>query len=192
MSAQSTPATRVGLTGPRALVGGRWRRAGELLGVARVTAPYSLAFVAGVVLAALTGMLVLVTALPMIPVTYGLSPWGRSWSSRVHHRMAWWWDARAAGLALNAERSLFGHDDGATDKNHLVVVPRLRRLTITLTGRCYTFKPLPGMTMADIAQAVPRLLLRWHAADVRVVHTLGERDVALVVTSRLPEVREWR
>ena len=157
-----------------------------------VLAPYWCAVVAGVVLAVWTGLLALATLLPMIPVTFGLSPWGRRWSARVRHRTVWWWDARAAGLALNAERSLFGHDDGATDRDHLVVAPRLRRLAMTATGRTYLLRPLPGQTLADIEQAVPRLLLRWHAADVRVVHTLGERDVALVVTSRLPEVREWR
>lgn len=192
MSAQSTPATRVGLTGPRALVGGRWRRRIEAVGVARVLAPVWLALLVGVALVVWTGLLPLVPV-PLLGVAaFAVSPWGRRWSLRAWYRTAWWWDGRAAGLALNAERGVLGHDDGATDKDHMVVVPRLRKLTITPTGRTYVIRPLPGMTMADVEQAVPRLVLRWSAADVRVVHSLGQRDVVLVVTAKVPTVRAWR
>ena len=181
--------TRV--AGPRHLVGGRWRASAERASVALAIAPGLAALTLSA--AALVLVSVLVAALVLITFASAVVCWpiGRRWARRAYWRTRWWWDARAGLLALNAEQNLTGSDTGAVDVAHVVVVPFVRRLDVLPAGRRYLLRPLPTQTVSTFEDACGRLAQRWGAASVTVEHTIGSRDLALIVSARLPESRPW-
>lgn len=185
-----SPQTSQRLAGPRHLLAGRWRRRLELAAVTLAVSPVLLGGLAALVVLVEFGpwpALLLVVAWLAAAGTFG-----RPWASWAYWRARWWFDARAAGLSLNAEAGLFGTDAGADDDEHLVVVPRLRSLRLTSTGRRYRIKPLPGQVVADFEVAAARLAIRWAASEVRVEHVPGARCVALVVETATPAPVAWQ
>ena len=183
--------TSRGLAGPRSLVAGGWRARLEVATVMAVTAPIWLTVLAAVWIAVTAGWAVGYT------VAVGVVAWFscrrvRPYTMLVWWRARWWWDARAGGLAVNAEPSLLGHDDGAVDRHHRVVTPRCQVIRAAGGGRCYRVRPLPGQTVTDFEAAIPRLVMRWAAAHVGVDYRVGERHVTILVIPALPTVRVWQ
>ena len=188
MSSDPRPAS---IVGPRHVVGGRWRRRVELAAVGLVVAPYVVVVVVSVVVLLRTG------AWPLVGlfVFYGLAlycwaPLRRAvvWS---WWRVRWWHDCRASGIAANAEAGLFGRDDGATDRDHLVVAPFLRRLRMTDTGRFYDVRVLPGQTVGQYEEALGRMEARWNATRLSVEHVPGGKYVRLIVETKSPRRELW-
>lgn len=179
------PQTQQRLAGPRHLLAGRWRRRLELTAVAAALSPVWLALVAALLALVAVGVWAAVAFL--VAWTVALATVGRSWAVWSYWRARWWFDARAAGLSLNAEAGLFGTDAGADDDEHLVVVPVLRSLRLTSTGRRYRVRPLPGQLLADFEVAADRLSMRWGAVQVVLEHSAGDRFVTLVVYRDAPE-----
>ena len=54
-----------------------------------------------------------------------------------------------------------------------MVVPRLRSLRLTASGRRYRVRPLPGQLLADFEVAADRLAMRWGAVSVVLEHFAG-------------------
>lgn len=179
------------LAGPRHLVAGTYRQRVEQVVVALVLIPYAVVVVLCLGAAASLGVLAGVGALFAYVGVLVAWPTARRWARWSWHRCRWWFDARAVGLALNAERGVFRADAGADDDEHRVVAPFLRRLELTPTGRTYTVRPLPGQTPATFADATSRMATRWNAAAVEVRHVPGDRFVHVLVVKGLPPVARW-
>ena len=147
-----TDAPSTKFLGPRHLVGGRWRVAVERTAVAVAVAPAVVAVVVAgggwVAAGPVVGTLVLASFVSAITCW----PIGRRWARFAYWRCRWWFDARAALLALNAEQGLFGVDTGVVDRSHVVVAPVLRRLQLVLGGRRYTVRPLPSQTASTFEE----------------------------------------
>lgn len=178
------PQTQQRLSGPRHLLAGRWRRRLELAAVTVALSPLWLAALAA--LLALVAVGLWAAVLFVVAWTAALATVCRPWAVWSYWRARWWFDARAAGLSLNAEAAMFGTDAGADDDEHLVVVPILRSLRLTSTGRRYRVRPLPGQLVADFQVAADRLSMRWGAVSVVLDHAAGDRYVTLTVYRSAP------
>ena len=176
------------LSGPRHLVGGNARHRWEQINVAAAWSPLILAGVVFLVLAValspwvgLALVVALVSGAALVAGTDGVA----CWQGYAYWRSRWYYDARAAGLAVEAEPSVLAGTDGVLDRRR-IVVPVLD-LTVRRTGvREYRCRPLPGQTVADYEAAVERLLPRWGAERIAVAWSPGDRRVLLVVHPTAP------
>lgn len=177
------------LRGPNHLLAGRFRRRMERLSVLVAVLPVVVPILVAVVLAFMSPWLFVLA----VASGAGLLVWlpsSRSMVARSYWRSRWFWDARSAGLSLEAEPSMLGRSDGPLDRL-VVVVPRVR-LTVDLGGtRRYRCKALPGQTAADYEAALGRLAMRWGAGNVRMEHVPGARWIALVVDPSTPARTVW-
>ena len=184
------PSTAQRLAGPRFLVGGAWRRR-----ALRARVVVSLLPVAVVVLASLWLALTVALWAALVPfLAAGGVLWtgvGRRWARRTWWRARWFWDARAAGLSLEAETSVFGRTDGPLDR-HVLVVPWARVKVHPSGSRTYACRPLPGMTTADFEAATGRLMARWAAVSVQITHTPGDKLVTILVHRSAPASSTYR
>lgn len=176
------------LSGPRHLVGGNARHRWEQINVAAAWSPLLLVGLLFVIVAVgvspLLGLVLVGLLVAGVVVAAGADGVG-CWRDYAYWRSRWYYDARAAGLAVEAEPSILARTDGVLDRRR-VVVPVLE-LTVRRTGvREYRCRPLPGQTVADYEAAVERLTPRWGAARIVVTYTPGDRRVLLTVFPAVP------
>ena len=177
------------LRGPNHLLGGRFRRRVERLSVLLAVLPVLVPVFVALVLA-FTSPWLFVVLLAVSALVFVLSPAVRRGAARAWWRARWFWDARSAGLSLEAEPSMFGRSDGPLDRL-VVVVPRTRLFVEPDGTRRYRTKALPGQTPADFEAALPRLAMRWGAGNVRMEHVPGARWITLVVDPSTPVRTVW-
>lgn len=98
------------------------------------------------------------------------------------YRSRWWFDARAAGLAVVADPGLNATAEGGRPKG-VELVPRLLGIRCQRTSRVYKVKALPGQRLETFERAIPDLVFRF-GADVAVIqHPTRRRVLFLEVVS---------
>lgn len=180
---------RQGLAGPRHLLAGNMRRNVERLAILGAVAPFLVLFCAVVLSAFMAPWLMVVLVVATAGTLYAL-PGARQEVARNYYRARWYLDARAAGLALEAEPSVLPGRDKLTDER-VVVVPRCRIQMTGNGGRRYRIRPLPGQTLGDFDQAVPRLSVRWGCNHVSLEAPMGSKYVWLNVAAGDPPVSTY-
>ena len=178
------------LRGPRHLLAGKWRRRMERLTVAATLVP---ALVVVLVVAYVGAVASVWMAVPFVAALAALVvfvPLVRTYVAFAWWRSRWYWDARAGGLAVEAEPSVFAKTDRLTDA-HIVVVPTVTLRMLANGTRSYRVRPLPGQTIGDFEAAVPRLAMRWGCQHVSIEAPLGERFVTLTAHQSAPPTSEY-
>ncbi len=185
------PQTRQTLAGPRHLLGGKWRRRRELLEVLAAWTP-TLAVVGSTVFVATfvalpVGLLMAGVAVALVVLVVPVRVFV-AWS---WWRARWYLDARAAGLAVEAEPNVLAGTDTPLDRV-IMVVPRVRINVDPYGTRTYRCRPLAGQSVGDYEQAVGRLSLRWGVEHVTLDAELGSKFVMITVHRDAPPVSTYQ
>ena len=179
------------LRGPRHLLGGKWRRRREVAAVLVALAPALVVavacLVAAVAVSLIVGALMVAVAVALVALVEPV----RTTATWSWYRTRWYLDARAAGLAVEAEPNLWAGTDTPLDRV-IVVVPRVRITVDPYGTRTYRCRPLAGQSVGDYEQAVGRLSLRWGVEHVTLEAELGSKFVTFTVHRGAPPVTEYR
>lgn len=186
-----TPQIRQQLRGPRALLAGKWRRRMERLTVALFLSPAIVAFALVVYVALVVATIAGAFGVVVFTAAALYVPPVRTYAGYAWWRGRWYWDARAAGLAVEAEPNVLARTDGPLDRT-VVVVPTVSLRLLDNGARSYRVRPLPGQTLGDFEAAVPRLTMRWGVEHVALDAALGSKFVTITVHRGAPPASEYR